>query len=56
MDQVIEERIENSDGKILKRLSYRYNERGECIQTISYLSSSQAITSIEYNAYGEVEN
>lgn len=55
MDRVVEERTEDAEGKILTRMSYVYNERGERIQSISYHQSSPSITETRYHAYGDIE-
>lgn len=55
MDRIIEERTEDSKCQILTRFSSVYNERGECIQSLSYHQTKPTITTLTYNAYGDVE-
>lgn len=54
-NHVIEERQEDAQGNILTRVRYTYNPRGERTQTISYHQEIPAVTTYEYNDYGEVE-
>jgi len=55
LNHVIEERQEDAQGTILTRVRYAYSPRGDRSHVISYHHETPAITTYEYNDYGEVE-
>lgn len=55
LNHVIEERQEDAQGTVLTRVRYAYSPRGDRSHVISYHQETPAITTYEYNDYGEIE-
>ena len=53
LNQVIEERMEDSQGTILKRITYDYDAAGNRIKITQYLVDGPSTTYTEYNGFGK---
>ncbi|NGX41898.1 MAG: tRNA nuclease WapA [Chlamydiae bacterium] len=51
LGRVVEERIEDSSGKILQRQKYSYDAEGNRTEVINYLDSGIAVTTTVYNSH-----
>lgn len=54
LDRVIEERIEDSSGKIFQKEEYRYHANGKRTHVIAHTQAGQATTVTTYTPHGEI--